>query len=96
MAVEEYIRCQGLVERSFKLIASVANRRDVPDLKTGLLLANTQAIRQIMEGKTFHLRWLFLMPQDWQICKKNPVLSRDFLDEKLHNAGVHLNLAREI
>ncbi len=72
---EEYIRCQGLVERSLKLIASVANRRDVPDLKTGLLLANTQAVRRIMEGKTFHSRRLFLTPQHWQMCKENPVSS---------------------
>lgn len=58
---EEYIRCQGLVERSFKFIASIANWRDVPELKTGLLLANTQAVKQIMEGKTFHSCRLFLM-----------------------------------
>ncbi len=45
MDTEEYIRCQGLVERSLKLIASVANRRDVLDLNTGLLLTNTQAVR---------------------------------------------------
>ncbi len=62
--VEEYIRCQGLVEWSLKIIASVANRRDVPNLKTGLLLANTQAVRRIMEGKTFHSRRLFLTSQD--------------------------------
>ncbi len=61
----EYIRCQGLVEWSLKLIASVPNRCNVPDLKTGLFLANTQAVRRIMKGKTFHLCWLFLKPQDW-------------------------------
>ncbi len=93
---EEYIHCQGLVEQSLKLITSIANRRDVPDLKTGLLLANTQAVRQIIEGKTFHSRCLFLKPQDWQLCKQNPVPSRDLFDEKLYNAGIHLNLAREI
>ncbi len=93
---EEYIRCQGLVEQSLKLIASIANRRDVPDLKTGLLLANTQVVRQIMEGKTFHSRRLFLTTQDSQLCKENPIPSRDLFDEKLHNAGVHLNLAGEI
>lgn len=42
---EEYIRCQGLVERSFKLTASVPNRRNVPNLKIGLFLANTQIVR---------------------------------------------------
>ncbi len=93
---EEYIRCQGLIERSLKLIASIAKRRDVPDLKTGLLLANTQAVRQIMEEKTFHSRRLFLMPQDWQMCKENSVPSRDLLDKELYNAGVHLNLVGEI
>ncbi len=94
--VEECIRCQGLVEQSLKLIASVANQRDVSDLKTGLLLANTQGVRRIMEGKTFYSRRLFLTPQDWQMCKENLVLSRDLLDVKLHDAEVHLNLAREI
>lgn len=93
---EGYIRSQGLLERSLKLIASVAKRRDVPDLKTGLLLANTHAVKRIMEGKTFHSRRLFLTPQDWQICKDNPVPSRDIFDEELHDAGVHLNLAGEI
>lgn len=72
---EEYIRCQSLVKHSLKLIASIANCREVSDLKTGLLLANTQAVRQIMGGKTFYLYRLFLTPQDWQICKKNPVSS---------------------
>lgn len=37
-----------------------------------------------------------MTPQDWQICKGNPVPSRDLLDEKLHNTGVYLNLAKEI
>ncbi len=93
---EEYIRCQSLVERSLKLIASITNQRDIPDLKTGLFLANTQVVRQIMEGKTFHSRCLFLTPQDWQLCKENPIPSRDLFDEELHNAGVHLNLIGEI
>ncbi len=64
MDVQEYIRYQGLVERSLKFIARVANWRDVLNLKTGLLLANTQAVKQIMEGKTFHSYCLFLTSQD--------------------------------
>ncbi len=51
MDAEEYIRYQSLVKRSLKLIANVANWRDVLNLKTGLLLANTLAIRRIIEGK---------------------------------------------
>ncbi len=96
MDAEEYIRCQGLVKQSLKLIASVANWRDVPDLKTGLLLANTQAVRRIIERKTFHSCRLFLTPQDWQLCKENPIPSRDLFDKELHNVGIHLNLAGEI
>ena len=61
---EEYIRCQGFIKRLLKLIASVTNQCNIPDLKTGLFLANTQAIRRIMEKKTFHSRRLFLTPQD--------------------------------
>ncbi len=93
---KEYIRCQGFVERALKLIASVTNRCNVPDLKTGLLLAKTQAVRQIIERKIFHSRRLFLTPQDRQMCQENPVPSRDLLDEELHDAGVHLNLVGEI
>lgn len=93
---EEYIRCKGLIERTLKLIASVAKRRDVPDLKIGLLLANTQAVRRIMERKTFHLHRLFLTSQDWQNCKEDPVPSRELFVEELYNAGVHLNLSGEI
>ncbi len=47
---KEYIRCQSLVERSLKLIASVANCRDVPDLKTGFTLG------QYSSGQTNHGR----------------------------------------
>lgn len=57
---EEYIRCQGLVEWSLKLIISVANWRDILDLKTDLFLANNQVVRQIIEGKSFYLCRLFL------------------------------------
>lgn len=64
MDAEKYIRCQSLVQQFLILIASVTNRHDVPDLKIGLLLANIQAVRQIIEGKTFYLRCLFLIPQD--------------------------------
>lgn len=96
MDAEEYIRSRGLVERTLKLIAAVAKRRDVPDLKTGLLLANTQAVRRIMEGKTFYSRRLFLTSQDWQHCKEDPVPSRELFVKKLYDAGVHLNLAGEI
>lgn len=58
--IEEYIRCRSLVECTLKLIVSVAKRRDIPNLKTGLFLATTQAVKEIMEGKSFHLRRLFL------------------------------------
>ncbi|MCJ1349570.1 hypothetical protein MMC31_007811 [Peltigera leucophlebia] len=93
---EEYIRCKGLVGRTLQLIAGVAKQRDVSNLKTGLLLANTQAVKQIMEGKTFHLRRLFLTSQDWQQCKEDPIPSRELYVEELYNAGVHLNLGGEI
>lgn len=96
MDAEEYIRCQGLVKWSLKLIASVANWRDIPDLKTGLLWANIQAVKQIMEEETFHSYCLFLTPQDWQLYKKNLIPTRDIFDEELHNAGVYLNLTGEI
>lgn len=85
-----------MVKRSLRLIASIPNWHDVPDLKTGLFLANTQAIRQIIEGKTFYLRRLLSTPQDWQMCKENPVLSQDLLDKEFHDSGVHLNLFGEI
>ena len=39
--VEEYIYCQGLVKWTIKFIASITNRRNILDLKIGLLLANT-------------------------------------------------------
>ncbi|MCJ1342679.1 hypothetical protein MMC31_000866, partial [Peltigera leucophlebia] len=93
---EEYIRTRGLVGWTLQLIAGVSKRRDVPDLRTGLLLANTQAVKRIMEGKTFHSRRLFLTSQDWQQCKEDPVPSRELYVEELYNAGVHLNLGREI
>ena len=44
----------------------------------------------------FHLHCLFLISQDWQLCKDNPVPSWDLFNKKLHNTGVQLNLAREI
>lgn len=62
---EEYIRSKGLVERTLKLIVGIAKRLDIFDLKTSLLLANTQAFRPIIEEKTFHLRRLFLTLQNW-------------------------------
>ncbi len=61
MNTKEYIYCQDLVKRSFKLIVSVVNECDVLDLKIVLLLANTQAVKQIIEGKTFYSCRLFLM-----------------------------------
>lgn len=42
---EKYICCQGLVKRFLKLIVNIANWCDIPDLKTGLFLANIQAVR---------------------------------------------------
>ncbi len=36
------------------------------------------------------------MLQDWQLYKENPVPNQDLFDKKLHNIGIHFNLAREI
>lgn len=36
------------------------------------------------------------MPQDWQLCKGNLISSWDLFNKEFHNAGVYLNLAREI
>lgn len=91
-----YIRSQAHTERTLKLIASVALRRDVEDLQTGLLLANTQAVRRITEGKTFFSRRLYLTSDDWKQCKNLPVPSRDLYIEELTMAGVHINSAGEI
>lgn len=96
MDAEEYIHYQSLVKRSLKLIVSITNWRDSLDLKTCLRLANTLAVRQIIEGKTFHLHHLFLTPQDWQLCEENLVPSWDFFDKKIYNASVHLNQTGEI
>ncbi len=52
------------MERTLKLVAAVVNRQDVPDLKTGLLFANTQAVRRITEGSTFFSQRLFLTSDD--------------------------------
>lgn len=54
MDAEEYIQSRGLVEWTLKLIVDVTKQLNVPNLKIGLLLANTQALKQIIEGKTFH------------------------------------------
>lgn len=96
MDAEEYIRYSGLVEQTLKLIAGVARWLDIPDLNTGLLIANTQANKQIIEGKTFHLYRLLLTLQDWQHCKEDPVSSRELFVEELYNAGVYLNLVGKI
>lgn len=55
MDIKEYIQSRDLVKWTLKLIADVAKQLNVSDLKIGLLLANTQALKQIIEGKTFHL-----------------------------------------
>ncbi len=96
VAVEDYIRCQGLVKWSLKFIAIVTNWHNIPNLKTNLVLANTQAVKWTMKRKTFYSRRLFLITQDWQTCKKNPVSSRDLLDKELHNVGINLNLVEKI
>lgn len=42
-------------------MAVVANHRDILDLKTGLFLANTQAVKRITKGLTFFFQCLFLI-----------------------------------
>ena len=42
------------------------------------------------------MRRLFLMSQDWQYCKEDPIPSRELFVEKLYNIGVYLNLDKEI
>lgn len=96
MDAKEYIQSRSLVERTLKFIAGVAKRPDVPDLKTGLLLANTQALKQIIKGKTFHLHRLFLTLQNWQHCKEDPVPSQELFVDEPYNAGVYLNLSKKI
>lgn len=88
-----WIRNQGYLGRTLRLIASVAVRRDVENLRTGLLLVNTQAVRRITEGKTHFSGRLFLTPDDWKQGKDLPVPSRDLLFEELTVAGVHINSA---
>ena len=96
MDAEKYIWSKSLVKQILKLITGVAKQPDVPNLKTSLFLANTQAVRQIIEEKTFYLHWLFLTLQDWLHSKKDPVLSWEFFIDKLYNVRVHLNLGKEI
>lgn len=62
MDAEEYIWSRGLIKQTLKLITK---RPNVLNLKTGLFLVNIQAVKQIMEGKTFYLHRLFLTLQDW-------------------------------
>lgn len=45
MDAKEYVRSKGLIEWILKLIVGVAKQSNVLDLKTSLLLANTQAVR---------------------------------------------------
>lgn len=96
MDVKEYIWYKGLVEQTLKLIAGIAKWFDIFDLKTGLLLANIQAVKHIIEGKTFYLHQLFLTLQNKQNCKEDPVLSQELFVEKFYNARVYLNLGKEI
>lgn len=96
MAASSYIRGQGHVERTLKLIASVSVRRDVNDFETGLLLANTQAVRRITQGKTFFSRRLYLTSDDWKQCEDLPVPSRPLFLDELTAAGVHINSSGEI
>lgn len=49
-----------------------------------------------MERKTFYLRQLFLMSQNWQNCMKDLVLSHELFVEELYNTEVHFNLSGEI
>lgn len=91
MEAEAYISGKGFAERTLKLVAGVAKRRDVPDLKTGLLLANTQAVRRIMEGTTIFARRLFLTPDDWKQCEDLPIPCRVLFVDELYSAGVQLN-----
>lgn len=96
MDAKEYIRSRSLVEWTLKFIAGAAKWPDVFDLKSGLLLANSQAVRQIIGGKTFYLRRLFLMSQNWQHYKEDPISSQELFVDKLYNAGVYLNLGGKI
>lgn len=50
----------------------------------------------IIVGKTFYLYSLFFNLQDWQLCKENPIPSKDLFNKKLYNASVYLNLVGEI
>lgn len=59
-------------------------------------MANTQAVRQIIEGKIFYLRQFFLTLQDRQNCKKDSVSSCKLFVEKLYDAKIHLNLSGKI
>lgn len=88
--------CKSLVEQTLKFITGIAKRPNVSKLKTSLFLANTQAIRQMIERKTFHLRQLFLSLHNWQYCKEVPVLSQKLFIEKLYNARIYHNLGEEI
>lgn len=85
-----------MVERTLKLIVSIAKWPNIPHLKTGLLLANTQAVRQIIKRKIFHLYQLLLTLQDWQYYKEDNVPNQEHFIEKLYNAKIHLNLDGEI
>ncbi len=96
LGAEHYIRSKGFVERTLKLMAVLANRRDVPDLKTGLLLANTQAVRRITKRSTFFFRRLFLINDNWKQCKELPIPNQDLFVEELLTAGVYINSAGEI
>lgn len=49
-----------------------------------------------MKKKTFYLRRLFLISQNWPNCKEDPISSCKLLVEELYNAGVYLNLFEEI
>lgn len=77
-------------------MSAVENRRDVPDLKTGLFLANTQAVWRITKGSTFFSQRLFLTNDNWKQWKELLIPSWDLSVEKLSAAGVHINSTREI
>lgn len=86
---------RGLVGRTLKLIAGVAKRRDVPDLKTGLLPRQYSSRQTHHGGNDLFSRRLFLTSDDWRKCKDNPIPSRDLFVEELYPAGVHLSSAGE-
>ncbi len=96
LGAENYIKSKSFVKRILKLVAVVANRRDMPNLKMGLLLTNTQVVKRITEGSTFFFQRLFLTRIDWKQCKEPPIPSRDLFVEELLAAGVHINSAGEI